>query len=290
MVQALPKKKTKKVNEAPNAVKLTGKKRKHPESNSEDSEISNNESKELTQKNHVATQRNKFLQSKQKRSQKSKVSRVNKKKRIINYPHSSNDYEQNIVENLNALFTWLHYDENGKHKSNVKAKCARCNHEINSFEKPGIKLNCCNVVIHGACKLRLSQQPRCEFCELKELNWTTQELRNVNLICYGHWFSNEKFIIALNEKIGWISANRIKHLKVADLAFDWLTNSVKVYGGEKQHVLVESDLQTDANDRTYHHYRIENGLEFFVYRYPGMSANNGKKLPSFDHHQMSIHN
>ena len=72
--------------------------------------------------------------------------------------------------------------------------------------------------------------------------------------------------------------------------FGWLTNSVRVYCGEKQHVLVESDRQIDENGFAYHQYGIENGLEFFVYRYPGMSANNGKKLPLFDYHQIQIHN
>ena len=87
-------------------------------------------------------------------------------------------------------------------------------------------------------------------------------MKKENVICCRYWLNDEKYIIALNDEIGKISEKSMKLLRAADLASDWLTNSVRVYGGDNEHILVKSDPQTDLNGRAYHHRGIDDEYNF----------------------------
>lgn len=169
--------------------------------------------------------------AKRTRSKSNKNSNRNKStaKKTITFPHpnhqSATEYEQ--VENQTALFSWLHYDSKGKHKSDVHESCSKCNQLVNSWEKPGIKLKCCGRIVHGSCKVQLTDKPTCEFCEYQDREWSEDEVREENTVCFGRWHCNNKYLIQIDGITGWISEKQIIDLDCGDIGFIWLSNSTK---------------------------------------------------------------
>ena len=245
-------------------------KRKHKEIASESSDDEYQPTKKKSKKSNNKSRKNTNNNSNKKSNNTSNNKRQSKQ---IIYPHSNHQgaTEIEIIENYGALFDWLHYNKNGKHKNDVFENCARCCRLVNSYEKPGIKMKCCGTNVHGACKVRLQARPVCEFCEYEALDWTLEEVQSAQLLCLGRWHINNEYLIKINHKIGWISEQQIIDLQCQNNAYQWLSKTIKEQYDETQHKF-EAIEQKDNGHGIYFAHRIENGLDAFIYRYPGLFA------------------